>query len=75
MPVRICGKADIDLRSRLAHLDLLQPNRRFYSFHRGETELGYGGIEGSGQARLIRSLIVLPGQKKSGVSHSAAKSA
>ncbi|WP_413697936.1 arsenic resistance N-acetyltransferase ArsN2 [Pseudomonas asiatica] len=47
--------------------DLLQPGRMFYSFHRGETELGYGGIEGSGRTRLIRSLVVVPAQRKSGI--------
>ncbi|MGY3016876.1 N-acetylglutamate synthase-like GNAT family acetyltransferase [Pseudomonas sp. TE6283] len=47
--------------------DLLQPDRMFYSFHRGETELGYGGIEGSGRTRLIRSLVVVPAQRKSGI--------
>ncbi|MFW9268443.1 arsenic resistance N-acetyltransferase ArsN2 [Pseudomonas sp. NR3] len=46
--------------------DLLQPDRIFYSFHRGEAELGFGGIEGNGGARLLRSLIVVPNQRKSG---------
>lgn len=29
--------------------------------------LGYGGIEGSGKARLIRSLVIEPAQRNSGV--------
>lgn len=45
--------------------DLLQHDRMFYSFHRGETELGYGASK-DGQARLIRSLVVDPGKEDPG---------
>lgn len=71
--VRLLGADQI--KELAAHLstaglptqDLLQPDRMFYCFHRGETKLGYGGIEGSGRARLLRSLVVVPTQRKSGV--------
>ncbi|WP_405045974.1 arsenic resistance N-acetyltransferase ArsN2 [Pseudomonas sp. BP01] len=66
-PDQIQGLAEHLAAAGLPTQDLLQPDRMFYSFHRGETELGYGGIEGSGQARLIRSMVVVPGQRKSGV--------
>lgn len=64
---QIQGLAEYLSAAGLPTQDLLQPDRMFYSFHRGETELGYGGIEGSGPARLIRSLVVVPGHRKSGV--------
>ncbi len=46
--------------------DLLQSNRMFYSFHHGDTTLGYGGIEGNGPDRLLRSLVIVPAQRQVG---------
>lgn len=70
--VRLLGVDQIDdlaIQLNAAGLptqDLLQPNRMFYSFHRGDTTLGYGGIEGNGRDRLLRSLVVVPAQRRAG---------
>lgn len=41
--------------------DLLLPGRMFFRFEQAGELLGFGGIEGAGADRLLRSLLVLEG--------------
>lgn len=47
--------------------DLLLPNRRFFRFDEMGELLGFGGIEGSGADRLLRSLVVMEGRRGLGL--------
>lgn len=47
--------------------DLLLPNRRFFRFDEMGELLGFGGIEGSGDDRLLRSLVVMEGRRGLGL--------
>lgn len=46
--------------------DLTLPGRRFFSFNQHGIDVAFGGIEGSGADRLLRSLVVLEGQRGRG---------
>ncbi|WHS58604.1 arsenic resistance N-acetyltransferase ArsN2 [Pseudomonas sp. G2-4] len=46
--------------------DLTLPGRRFFSFNQHGIEVAFGGIEGSGAERLLRSLVVLEAQRGRG---------
>lgn len=52
--------------ARLPTEDLLFPGRLFFRFERAGELLGFGGIEGAGADRLLRSLIVLESQRGRG---------
>jgi N-acetylglutamate synthase-like GNAT family acetyltransferase len=46
--------------------DLTEPGRQFYRFDDDAGLVGYGGIEGLGADRLLRSLVVTPARRGSG---------
>ncbi|MBC3362004.1 tyrosine protein phosphatase [Pseudomonas sp. SWRI154] len=46
--------------------DLDQPGRRFFSFSQQGVDVAFGGLEGEGSDRLLRSLVVLEGQRRRG---------
>lgn len=46
--------------------DLAEPDRRFYRFEDDAGIIGYGGIEGTGADRLLRSLVVKPDRRGRG---------
>ncbi len=43
--------------------DLTYPGRKFFSFSHQDVVVAFGGIEGEGAGRLLRSLVVLEGQR------------
>lgn len=47
--------------------DLTEANRRFFRFDDDAGLIGYGGVEGTGSDRLLRSLIVTPGRQRNGL--------
>ena len=47
--------------------DLAEPNRRFYRFDDDRGLIGYGGVEGTGSDRLLRSLIVTSSRRRNGL--------
>lgn len=47
--------------------DLTEPGRQFYRFDDDAGLVGYGGIEGLGADRLLRSLVVTPVRRGSGM--------
>lgn len=47
--------------------DLAEPDRRFFRFEDDVGIVGYGGIEGNGPDRLLRSLIVKPERRGAGL--------
>ncbi|AEA68007.1 MULTISPECIES: arsenic resistance N-acetyltransferase ArsN2 [Pseudomonas] len=46
--------------------DLTYPGRKFFSFSHQDVVVAFGGIEGEGAGRLLRSLVVLEGQRGKG---------
>lgn len=46
--------------------DLSLPGRRFFSFRQQDSDVAFGGIEGAGGDRLLRSLVVLEGRRGQG---------
>lgn len=61
-----------DLTAELADaglptIDLGEPDRRFFRFEDDVGIAGYGGIEGNGPDRLLRSLIVKPDRRGGGL--------
>lgn len=46
--------------------DLNHPGRRFFSFSQQGVDVAFGGIEGDGADRLLRSLVVFEGQRRRG---------
>ena len=46
--------------------DIAEPGRRFFRFEDDAGVIGYGGIEGSGPDRLLRSLVVRPDRRGHG---------
>jgi N-acetylglutamate synthase-like GNAT family acetyltransferase len=62
----------IELAAELAEAglptgDLTEPDRRFFRFEDDGGIIGYGGIEGNGPDRLLRSLIVKPERRGAGL--------
>lgn len=53
-------------REGLPFDDLRLPARRFFSFSDSAHCLGYGGLEGTGEHQLLRSLVVLPERRQTG---------
>lgn len=47
--------------------DLAEPDRRFFRFEDAAGIIGYGGIEGDGPDRLLRSLVVKPERRGAGL--------
>ncbi len=47
--------------------DLSLPGRRFFRFRQQDSDVAFGGIEGAGGDRLLRSLVVLEGRRGQGV--------
>lgn len=47
--------------------DLTHSGRRFFSFSQQGIDVGFGGIEGDGPDRLLRSLVVLEGLRGRGI--------
>ena len=47
--------------------DLDQPDRRFYRFDDGSGLVGFGGLEGAGPDRLLRSFIVASARRGQGL--------
>lgn len=52
--------------ARLPTEDLLLPGRMFFRFEQAGELLGFGGIEGAGPDRLLRSLIVMEKRRGQG---------
>jgi N-acetylglutamate synthase-like GNAT family acetyltransferase len=52
--------------ARLPTDDLGEPGRRFFELSDDDGPIGFIGIEGDGQDRLLRSLVVLPSRKRLG---------
>lgn len=52
--------------ARLPTDDLGEPGRRFFELSGDDGPIGFIGIEGDGQDRLLRSLVVLPSRKRLG---------
>lgn len=50
----------------LPSTDLAEPDRVFFRFGIDHV-VGYGGLEGEGTHRLLRSVVVLPGRRGAGV--------
>ncbi|NUT84787.1 GNAT family N-acetyltransferase [Pseudomonas corrugata] len=46
--------------------DLSLPGRRFFRFRQQDSDVAFGGIEGTGGDRLLRSLVVLEGRRGQG---------
>ena len=46
--------------------DLTYPGRKFFSFSHQDVVVAFGGIEGEGADRLLRSLVVLEGLRGKG---------
>ena len=47
--------------------DLDQPGRRFYRFADAQGLAGFGGLEGTGPDRLIRSVVTMPARRGQGL--------
>lgn len=47
--------------------DLAEPGRMFFRFDDDAGPVGYGGLEGEGTDRLLRSLLVLAGRRGAGL--------
>lgn len=47
--------------------DLAEPDRRFFRFEDDAGIAGYGGMEGNGPDRLLRSLVVKPDRRSGGL--------
>ncbi|MDF2381766.1 GNAT family N-acetyltransferase [Nostoc ellipsosporum NOK] len=47
--------------------DLAEPARQFFRFDDAAGLVGYGGIEGVGADRLLRSVVVVPARRKAGL--------
>lgn len=67
----LAADAHVDLAEALAAAglpvaDLDQPGRTFFRFDADAT-VGYGGLEGAGADRLLRSLVVLPAFRHRGM--------
>lgn len=53
--------------AKLPIADVSEPGRTFYRFDDGAGLVGFGGIEGEGADRLLRSLIVVPDRRSAGL--------
>ncbi|MCQ6256958.1 arsenic resistance N-acetyltransferase ArsN2 [Pseudomonas sp. Q11] len=53
--------------ARLPVDDLNQPGRRFFGFSQQDAQAAFGGVEGEGADRLLRSLVVLDGLRGRGI--------
>lgn len=62
----LSGMAHFLAAAGLPVADLEEPGRAFYRFD-GDALVGFGGIEGEGPDRLLRSLVVLPDRRGIGV--------
>ena len=47
--------------------DLGEPGRAFFRFREDASLIGFGGLEGEGADRLLRSLVVMPDRRGSGL--------
>ena len=50
--------------------DLAEPGRTFFRFHDDAGVVGYGGLEGEGADRLLRSLLVVADRRGDGLGRS-----
>ncbi len=68
------GELETQLASaELPTADIRAPGRRFYRFTTTTGEpLGFGGLEGEGEDRLLRSLVLTPAERKKGFGKAAA---
>src|SRR5690349_6667113 len=55
------------VRARLPVDDLDHPGRCFFTFSLQGIDMAFGGIEGEGADRLLRSLVVLDGHRGRGI--------
>lgn len=62
----LAGMAHFLAAAGLVTSDLTAPGRRFYRFEAG-TLAGYGGLEGDGADRLLRSLVLLHDRRGLGI--------
>jgi N-acetylglutamate synthase-like GNAT family acetyltransferase len=51
----------------LPSADLSEPGRAFFRFDEDTVLVGFGGLEGEGVDRLLRSLVVMPDRRGSGL--------
>lgn len=54
--------------ANLPSADLAEPDRVFFRFD-ADGLVGYGGLEGGGADRLLRSVLVLPERRGAGIGH------
>ena len=53
--------------ARLPSADLAEPDRMFFRFDADDVALGFGGLEGQGSDRLLRSVVVVSGRRGAGI--------
>jgi N-acetylglutamate synthase-like GNAT family acetyltransferase len=51
----------------LPSADLTEPDRMFFRFDADDVALGYGGLEGQGSDRLLRSVVVVSDRRGAGI--------
>lgn len=65
-PADLVGLADVLAAAGLPLSDLAEPGRLFLRFNDGALA-GFGGMEGDGPDRLLRSLVVVPNRRGAGL--------
>jgi N-acetylglutamate synthase-like GNAT family acetyltransferase len=64
---KLGGLRDALAASNLPVADLAEPGRAFFRFDDDDGLVGYGGLEGSGADRLLRSLLVVANRRGDGL--------
>ncbi len=67
-PNELTGLAWLLNTASLPSADLAEPDRVFFRFD-ANSLVGYGGLEGEGADRLLRSILVLPDRRGAGIGH------
>jgi N-acetylglutamate synthase-like GNAT family acetyltransferase len=67
------GLREALIAAQLPTEDLSEPGRQFFRFSAGGRIIGYGGIELHGSGALLRSLVVLPPHRASGLGKALAR--
>jgi len=66
-PKGLCQLRDALAAVALPTADLTEPGRFFFAFADAAGLVGFGGIEGGGLDRLLRSLIVVADRRRNGI--------
>ena len=67
-PGQLSVKINILNTASLPSADLAEPDRVFFRFD-ADSLVGYGGLEGEGADRLLRSILVVPDRRGAGIGH------